>query len=253
MTDKSPWEDDPGEFSQGGKVMTLWQHLDELRQRMIYSLIIVAIFFAVAMYFSNEIIAFLKLPLSRALPSETQVLHFTGPFEVFLTSIKVGFLTAVVCACPFWIYQFWRFIEPALYKNERRYILPFITASIALFLAGISFSYFLILPMTLDFLLTIGMEVGKPMITVTDYISMVMFLIFGFGLVFEAPLILILLAMLDLFTAADLAGLRRHVAVAVLIIAAIMTPPDPISQIAMAIPLYIMFEISILIIRAIKK
>ena len=243
------------ELLHGGKVMSLLDHLVELRQRLVKSILTVLIFFCLAMLFSSEIIEVLKTPLLNSLPDSlnNKNIHFTGPLDVFLTGIKVSFLTSVVFSSPVWIYQFWKFIEPALYQHERKFIIPFIVASTSLFLAGISFCFFVILPLALDFLISLGMEVGNPMITITDYISMVMFMIFGFGLIFETPLILVLLSMLDLINVEMLVKYRRYVVVGVLVVGALLTPPDPLSQIGMAVPLYCMYEISIVIIRIIHR
>ena len=241
------------ETAEGGKVMSLMEHLSELRQRLVRSILAVLVFFVVAMVFSNEIIEILKMPLQSALPDTENVLHFTGPMDVFLTSIKVGFLTAVVFACPVWIYQFWKFIEPALYQHEKKLVLPFIFASTLLFVIGVSFCFYIILPLALEFLIGLGKEVGTPIITITDYVSMLMLMIFGFGFIFETPIILVLLAILDLVSAESLAKYRRYVIVGILFVGALLTPPDPLSQVGMAIPLYIMYEVSILIIRMVKR
>lgn len=247
------WADEPEGLVGGGKVMSLFEHLTELRQRLVISLVAVLVFFAIAMFFSSQLIIFLKQPLVAVLPKEANALHFTGPLDVFLTSIKVGFLTAIVAACPVWLYQFWRFIEPALYEKERKLILPFVLVSVLLFALGIAFSYYVILPLALEFLIGLGTEVGTPIITITDYVSMLMLMIFGFGFIFEAPLILVLLAILDLVSAKALIEARRYVIVGILVISAILTPPDPLSQIGMAVPLYLMYEIAILIIRFITR
>lgn len=237
----------------GGKVMSLLEHLGELRGRVIKSAAAVMVFFFVAWYYATDIILFLQQPLERALNIDKSGLHFTGPMDVFMVSIKVAILTAVVFACPIWLYQFWRFIEPALYKRERRYLLPFMVSSILLFIAGISFSYFIIFPMALKFLLNLGKEVGIPIITITDYTSLVVLMLFGFGFVFEAPLVLIMLGSLDIVRSETLAKHRRAVIVGTLVVGAILTPPDPLSQVGMAVPLYIMYEISIMIIRYLEK
>ena len=125
--------------------MSLFSHITELRYRLIWSLVTVAVFFCFVFFFSDKVINFLKQPLLTSLPNTTTELHFTGPLDVFLASIKVSFLTAVVCACPIWLYHFWKFIEPALLKNERKFILPFILISILLFLLGLAFCYWIIL------------------------------------------------------------------------------------------------------------
>ena len=140
--------------------MGLGEHLGELRVRLIRSILsVIIIIFCIAFSFAETIINFLKGPLVEVLGEGQSALHFTGPMDVLIANIKVSFLTAVVFSCPVWLYQLWKFIEPALYKNEKKYILPFVFVSTALFFAGISFCFFIILPMALDFLLKLGMEV----------------------------------------------------------------------------------------------
>ena len=233
--------------------MSLFDHLTELRSRLVRSLLSILAVFAVAFTFSDQLIILLKQPLVGVLPANASNLHFTGPMDVFIVQIKVGILVGIVAASPLWLYQFWKFFEPALYPQERKYILPFTFASAGLFLLGSSFAFLVILPMALEFLIGIGLEVGTPIITIKDYLSMVMILIFGFGLVFETPVILVLLALLDLVSAESLSEHRQMVMVGILVVGALLTPPDPISQVAMALPVYLMFEMSIVLIRFIKK
>lgn len=235
------------------KVMSLGDHLGELRGRLVKSLAAVLVIFFVALAYANPIIDYLKTPLLAALPDASKALHFTSPLEPFIAQLKVSFLVAVVFGCPIWMFQFWRFVEPALYPGEKRYVVPFACASILLFFSGIAFCFYVMLPFGLDFLIGIGLETAQAIITISDYISVLLILIFAFGFIFETPLILILLAMLDLITADGLADNRKFVAVGIAVLSAVLTPPDPISQIAMAIPTYLMFEASIWIIRLIKK
>lgn len=238
---------------QNLKVMGLMEHLDELRRRIFRSLIGVILLFSIALTFAKQIIEFIKQPLVSALPEGFNALHFTGPMDVFIANIKVSFLAGVIGSCPIWLYQFWKFLEPALYDHERKYALPFLVSSISLFFGGACFCFFVIMPMALEFLIQMGLEVGTPIITITDYVSLLMILIFGFGLVFETPVILVLLALLDLVDAKTLAANRKYVLVGVMILGAVLTPPDPISQVAMGLPTYLMYELSILIIRLIKR
>jgi sec-independent protein translocase protein TatC len=248
---KGPLAED--DLIEGGKVMSIFDHLGELRSRLMRAGLVVLVFFFIFLGFAEQLMIFLKEPLVKALPPGVNALHFTGPMDVFVINIKVAMLVGVLAACPVWLYQFWKFFEPALYPKERRYILPFIIASIALFVAGISFCFFIILPLTLSFLLDLGMQVGTPIITVTDYVSMLMLLLFGFGVVFETPLIIVLLAMLDIIDLEMLTSNRRIIIIIILIVAAIMTPPDPISQMAMAVPVYLMYEMAIVIVRFMKR
>jgi sec-independent protein translocase protein TatC len=241
------------ELIAGGKVMSLMEHLQDLRGTLVRSGTVVMILFFVCMFFATNIIDFLKQPLLRVLPEGSGGLHFTGPLDVFSASIQVSMLTAIVFSCPYWLYQFWKFFEPGLYPKERKYILPFIAMSVGLFTFGVCFCFFFMLPLSLEFLIGLGTQVGTPIITINDYISLVMILIFATGLVFETPIILILLAMLDLISVDQLTSSRRMVIVIILIVAAVLTPPDPVSQVSMAVPMYIMYEFAIIVIKLMNR
>jgi len=230
----------------------LLSHFAELRFRLIRSLWAILIIFSIAIFFSNEMINFLKVPLLDSLPEGNKSLYFTGPLDVFMVSLKSSFLVAFILSCPIWIYQFWSFLAPALHKSEKKYIRPFILASIILFFTGVSFCFAFIIPLTLKFLIGLGSDVGVPMITITDYFSLLSLMIIGFGLVFELPVILLLLGFLNIISSKTLIKYRRHVIVVSLILSAVLTPPDPVSQLGLAIPLYIMYEISIVLLRFMK-
>jgi sec-independent protein translocase protein TatC len=242
------------ELIAGGKVMSIWDHLGELRSRIVKSAVAVVVLVGIAFGFADKLIGFLKAPLISALPPGVNALHFTGPLDVFLTDIKVAVLIGVTGAAPIWLYQFWKFFEPALYPRERRYVLPFLVASVVLFGSGVTFCYTLILPATLQFLIQMGMEVGTPIITIKDYVSLLLLMLLGFGLMFEIPALIVLLGLLDVVTVAALRAYRRYVIVGIVTIAAIVTPsPDPISQLTLAVPVYVMYEIAILLIAAVKR
>jgi sec-independent protein translocase protein TatC len=194
----------------------------------------------------------MKAPLEKILPSNAAALHFTGPMDVFMVNIQIAMLAALIMGAPAWLYHFWKFLEPALHEREKKYVLPFITATIICFFMGIAFSYFFMLPLALSYLVGIGMEVAAPIITVTDYVSLTTVLLLSFGLVFETPVLLVLLAVLGIVTAETLAAQRRITFVLILVVAAVITPPDPISMLGMAIPCYLMYELSILVIKWIK-
>lgn len=242
-------EEAPGEMG----AMPLTDHLRELRDRLLKCLAVLVVFFLIALWKSTTLINFLKRPLQEALPDSAALLHFGGPMDVFTATIKVSVLTAVVVSCPFWIYHLWRFIEPALYPKERKYVVPFAMASVLLFILGICFCFFLILPLALEWLMGLGQEVATPMIMVKDYLTVVFTMLLGFGVIFEAPVILILLGLVGLYDAGTLASHRRMVIVGVFVVSAIVTPtPDPITQTAMALPLYVMYEMSIIILKLIQ-
>lgn len=236
------------------KLMPLGEHLRELRSRIVKSLWALVVIFLFAFAFSKDILIYLQQPLLQALPPEHNTLHFTGPMDVFFANIKVAFLAAIVVGAPVWIYQLWRFVEPALYPHERKYIVPFMIATLVLFAAGVSFCFFVMLPTALAYLINMGLEVGTPIITVPDYLSLVLLLLFAFGVMFETPVILVLLAMLNVIDVDMLRKNRRITFLIIVIVAAILTPtPDPVSQLALAGPTYLMYEIAILIIRFMKR
>lgn len=238
--------------NQNEAIMGLWNHLDELRTRLIRSVLTLLILFVFALAFSKPILNFMKAPLEKILPASTAALHFTGPMDVFMVNIQISMLAALIFGAPAWLYHFWKFLEPALNESERKYVLPFITATIVCFFSGVAFSYFFMLPLALSYLVGLGMEVAAPIITITDYISLTTVLLLSFGLVFETPVLLVLLAVLGIVSAEMLAAQRRVTFVLILVVAAIITPPDPISMLGMAIPCYLMYELSILVIKWIK-
>jgi sec-independent protein translocase protein TatC len=236
-----------------GKLMGLWGHLDDLRSRLMRAGFALMVLFFVSIAFSSKFLTLLKKPLQDVLPPGSNVLHFTGPMDVFMVNVKIAFMMAAIFGAPVWLYQFWKFLEPALYPRERKYVLPFIFATVLCFFTGVAFSYFFMIPLALQYLVGLGLEVASPIITITDYISLVSVMTLSFGLVFEMPVILVLLALLGIVSADMLASQRRIVFVLILIAAAILTPPDPISMLGMAIPCYLMFELSILVIRFIRR
>jgi len=241
------------ELIAGGQIMSIWDHLAELRSRLMKAFVAVLVCFGAALAGAEQIIDFLKVPLTQVLPPSANALHFTGPLDVFMVDMKVAMLVGVVMACPFWLFQFWKFFEPALYPRERKFILPSIIASITVFCLGVAFCYLVILPLSLRYLIGLGLEVGTPMITIKDYISLLTVLIFGFGFVFETPVLIVLLALLDLITVEQLTQHRRFIILAILIVSAMLVPPDPVSLVALAIPVYAMYEIAIVVIRLVKR
>ena len=239
--------DNKSQKKKSEKTMSLINHISELRKRLLTSSISVLLFFALTLTIASKLIEILSIPLKLSWPEQQLKLHFTGPLDVFWANIKVSFLSSIILSSPVWIYQLWKFVEPALYKKERKLLGPFILISIAFFILGVLFAYFIILPIALKFLIGLGMEVGTAIITINDYLSLVGMMLLGFGIVFELPLLLILLIYLELLSIEYLQASRRYTIVICFIVAAILTPPDPLSQIGMAIPLYIMHELALVI------
>jgi sec-independent protein translocase protein TatC len=237
-----------------GPHMSLWEHLDELRSRLFKSALALVVIFVIAFSNGDRIISFLALPLKKALPSDKIALHFLGPMEVFMGTVKIGMLAAFIVGAPIWLYQFWRFVEPALYENEKKLVTPFALATMVMFIVGCAFGFYGVIPMSLEYLINLGLKVGDPMITVKDYLDLLIWMVIGCGLVFETPVLLVLLGMVGILDSAMLAKSRKYVVILIFIIAAIVTPsPDPMSQTALAIPMTIMYEASIWILRLIEK
>jgi len=228
--------------------MSFLDHLGELRQRLLWSLLAVLVFFIPAYAFSNEIFEFLMKPLIENLP-EGSTLIFTRPAEGFTTYLKVSFFAALILAIPFILYQAWKFVAPALYKEEKRIIIPFIFFGSLFFALGAAFCYYVASPPAFKFLLNeYSSEYVKAFPTIREALSFFMALIFGFGLVFEFPLIIFILARIGLVTSKWLREKRKYAIVLSALIAAILTPTtDAVSMMLMFVPIIIFYELGILV------
>lgn len=239
---------------KGSNAGSLFERIDELRARLIRVFILIGVFFSACVFFAPDVFTWLKHPLVLAMPKATEYLHFTGPMEVLAAYMKVSFLLAAVLAGPYLFLQLWKFIGPALPEHTRKLVMPFFVSAIVLFVGGLLFCYYLMLPAALEFLIGMGDGLATAMITVDDYISLVVFMLLGFGAVFELPLAIILLERLGIITEKMLTKNRGPILIAILVVAAIITPtPDPLSQLFMAGPMYVLFEAAILVIRWMKK
>ena len=236
-------------------------HLTELRSRLIKSIIYLFIFFVFSYTFAENIYNFLVEPYANAVKDDgtNRRLIFTALHETFITYLKVAFFTALFVGSPIILIQIWKFIAPGLYQNEKKAILPYLIATPVLFLLGGMLVYYLVMPLAIKFFLTFETSAqinGLPIqleAKVNEYLSLIMRLIFAFGLSFQLPVLLNLLARVGFVDSEYLKKRRKYVIVIIFAFAAVLTPPDPITQIGLAIPLLILYELSILSVKIIEK
>ncbi|HEY7884948.1 MAG TPA: twin-arginine translocase subunit TatC [Cellvibrionaceae bacterium] len=232
--------------------LPLVQHLIELRNRLLRSLVVIAVLFACLFPFSNEIYTLVSAPLQAFLP-EGNTMIATEVASPFLTPFKLTLFVAVALSAPFLLYQLWAFIAPGLYRHEKQLALPILGSSIVLFYAGMAFAYFVVFPLVFGFFTSIGPENVAIMTDISKYLDFVLKLFFAFGIAFEIPIVAILLILAGTVTADDLAKKRPYVIVGCFIIGMLLTPPDVISQVLLAVPMWLLFEMGILVGRLLKK
>ena len=236
-------------------------HLTELRSRLINCIYLLLIFFLISYFFSDEIYNFLVQPYADAVKGDEikRRLIFTALQETFITYLKVSFFAAFFISSPLILIQIWKFIAPGLYDNEKKALIPYLVATPILFLLGGSLVYYLIMPLAIKFFLSFETisQVGNLPIQleakVNEYLSLIMKLIFAFGISFQLPVILSLLARVGFVDSEYLKKRRKYVVVIIFAVAAILTPPDPVTQIGLAIPLLLLYELSIMSVKIIEK
>lgn len=235
----------------------LLTHLIELRRRLIYCLLFFSVVFAACYWYSEHIYGFLLRPLTNAFGAEGidhRRIIYTGLHEAFFTYMKLAFFSALFFSLPVVLIQIWRFLAPGLYKHEKRAFVPLLVATPVLFFLGSAMAYYLVMPMAWEFFL--GFESNKAETgvaiqleaRVSEYLALVIKLIIAFGLCFELPVLLMVLARIGVVTTTLLKEYRRHAIVVIFILAAVLTPPDLISQIVLGVPLVLLYELSIWLI-----
>lgn len=235
--------------------MPLVAHLTELRRRLIYCMGALLAASCAAYVVAPEIYAFLVRPLADALQGENRRMIYTGLTEAFMTYMRLAFFAGSFVSMPFILYQIWKFVAPGLYKNEKKAFTPFLIATPVLFFTGAGFVYFLVIPMAWKFFAAFespGSSTALPIqleARVSEYLSLVMQFMFAFGICFQLPVLMTLLGRAGMLHSRDLVKKRRHAIVLSLIVAAFLTPPDVFSQMTLAIPLMILFEVSIWIMK----
>jgi sec-independent protein translocase protein TatC len=237
----------------------LLAHLLELRKRLMWSLLAVTVGFIISYYFASHIYAFLVQPLANVTEGEHRHLIYTGLSEAFLTYVKLALWAGCLLAFPVIASQIWMFVAPGLYKNERMAFLPFLIATPLFFVLGAAMAYYFVFPMAWKFFLSFEMPVTPNSMPiqlearVSEYLSLSMTIIFAFGIAFELPVVLVLLTRVGLLSSAKLSSFRRYAVVLIFVFAAILTPPDVISQISLALPLMLLYELSILGAKWVEK
>ena len=233
--------EDPEPLPEG----TLISHLLELRSRLLRAMIAVLIAFLPCAYYSNQIFDWLSTPLVSKLPAG-QKLIATTVTATFTAPLKLSLVAGLLIAMPYVLYQVWAFVAPGLYRKEKRFALPLLASAILLFYLGVAFSYFFVFPLVFRFFIATTPHNVQLMADVTNYLQFALTLFVAFGVAFETPVAVVLLVLTDLVTLQKLRSVRGYVLIVVFIIAAILTPPDVLSQTAMAVPMYLLYEGGIL-------
>jgi sec-independent protein translocase protein TatC len=240
----------------------LLDHLVDLRKRLVNSAIALVVTFVAAFLVAEPIFNFLSRPLYDAFTRAGQPdarMIFTGPAEFFFTQVKVAFFTALCVSFPLIAHQLWMFVAPGLYRKEKLAALPFLVVGPLLFLLGASVVYYLFYPVALDFFLTFQEQAGEGQLAieletrVSEYFSLLLTLLLAFGAAFQMPLIITLLAKVGFVDSGQLKGARKYAIVGAFVLAAVLTPPDPFSQIGLALPLILLYEVSIVCARVVEK
>jgi sec-independent protein translocase protein TatC len=227
---------------------TFISHLRELRDRLLRMLIAVGVVFLFLFPFASDLYDLLAYPMMRALPEGTRMIA-TGVVAPFLIPVKVAAMVAFAVALPYVLYQTWAFVAPGLYAHERRLVLPLVIASTALFFAGVAFCYFFVFGVVFDFVYRIAPASIAVAPDIENYFSFVITLFLAFGVTFEVPIVVLILTRMGVVTVEQLAGIRPYFIVGSFVVAAIVTPPDVLSQLLLAIPMCVLYEAGILAAR----
>lgn len=228
------------------KSQDLVGHLTELRYRLIRSAWAILVGMLICYNFTDRIFDIIRAPIAPYLQGGGLI--FTAPMDKFIAHLKLALFGGVILVFPYVAFQIWRFVAPGLYQKERRYGASFIISGSLLFLVGILFSYFVVFPMAFKFLMTYGGETDKPMISINEYLSFFVTTSVGFGFAFELPLVLVLLGMFGIVSQKFLREKRRYAIMIIAVICAVITPPDLMSMVLMLVPMWALYEISVILV-----
>ncbi|MDA3046595.1 twin-arginine translocase subunit TatC [Campylobacter sp. VBCF_06 NA8] len=226
-------------------------HLAELRKRLVICVITVILMFVVCFNYWEIILDFMKAPLVKVLPDDGKVV-FTQLGETFFTAMKVSFFTSLLLSMPIIFWQAWLFVAPGLYDNEKKYVIPFVLSASVMFFLGAAFCYYFVIPVAFNFLINFGGEAYSAMLKIGEYVGFFTKLVVAFGISFELPVVTFFLAKLGLITNKSLTSFFRFAIVIIFVFAAIMTPPDVLSQFMLAGPLIVLYALSILIAKMVN-
>jgi sec-independent protein translocase protein TatC len=252
MSEEANSERDPHDLDVDGNEQPFLDHLIELRARILRSFMVVVVLFVPIYYFANDLYTFVAAPLMDALPEGSSMIA-TQVATPFITPFKLAIYAAVFVGVPFWLHQLWSFISPGLYRNEKRFAVPLLLSSVLLFYCGMSFVYFLVFPLVFTFFVSVSPE-GVPMMTdIAYYLDFVLKMVIAFGVAFEIPIATMLIAMTGIASAESMAHKRPYVIVGCFIVGMLLTPPDVVSQLLLAIPTWLLFELGVLLARVVEK
>jgi sec-independent protein translocase protein TatC len=232
--------------------MTFVQHLVELRDKLLHSVIAILLIFIGIFPFANEVYGFIAAPIINVLPADTNIIAI-GVISPFLTPLKMALIFAVYLAMPYLLFQIWSFIAPALYKHEKQMIVPLIVSSTILFYAGILFSFYVVFPVIFGFLSSVGPSIVDFTPDIQYYLDFVLKVSFAFGVAFEVPIATILLIMFNITTVEKLKNNRPYVIIGAFVLGMLLTPPDIISQVLIAIPMWLLFEAGLIFAPMFKR
>ncbi|HWJ06402.1 MAG TPA: twin-arginine translocase subunit TatC [Steroidobacteraceae bacterium] len=244
--------ENPGNNGETLAEGTLISHLLELRDRLLRSVIAVAICFLPLAFFQNELFTLVAQPLIEKLPAGTSLIA-TSVISPFMAPLKLSIIVAIFIAMPYVLFQIWSFVAPGLYKHERRFAMPLIVSSIVLFYVGVAFAYYIVFPLMFQFLASTTPIGVKMMTDIASYLDFVLLLFMAFGIAFEMPVAVVLLAATGLVKIEALTRNRGYVILGIFIIAAFLTPPDAVSQSFMAVPMYVLYELGIVFARLAQR
>ena len=231
---------------------TLISHLLELRTRLMRSVIAIVVLFIPCAYFSNPIFDLLAGPLSERLPKGSTLIA-TSVMTTFTTPFKLSFMVAVFGAMPYILFELWGFIAPGLYRKEKRFAVPLLASSIVLFYVGVAFAYFFVFPMMFKFFIATTPHGVQMMPDINNYMDFALTMFLAFGIAFETPVAVVLLALTGLVSVEKIAGARGYVIIGIFVIAGFVTPPDALSPFMMAVPMWLLYEAGVIFARTMTR